>query len=410
MASSTHKRLRPDSDDDEHVASAIFTSQDNFARYLIIKSKTSEKPITSLSPFVIEKQIEATIGTAKSVKKLKDHTLLVETTRKGQTDNLKIMDTFFGVPVEVTEHKSLNSSKGIIGNKILKEESEENILDYLRPQGVTHVKRFKIRKNNELKNTNTLLLTFNTVVAPKTLKIFYEIIPVDLYVPNPLRCFNCQKFGHHESNCPADEGSVCERCGTGNHDHLTSQCKKPVKCVNCGGNHTSRSIDCDVWKKEKEIMKIKVTQRLTYPEAKKVYEQHTPEFTFSKIVQSMPAKPETKTASTQYSEKDAEITESSKVIISRITKQKQNNQNATSSKSSSEKPTAQKQQNQTNTIAKQTKQKVISDRMKKGSDDPIQNHNKFGHLADDGAMETDEGTMRFGDRSSRPRSPVKAPK
>ena len=89
MASSTHKRLKPDSDDDEHVASAFFTSQDSFARYLIIKSKSSEKPITSLSPFVIEKQIESTIGTAKSVKMLKDHTLLVETTRKGQTDNLK---------------------------------------------------------------------------------------------------------------------------------------------------------------------------------------------------------------------------------------------------------------------------------------------------------------------------------
>ena len=30
-----------------------------------------------------------------------------------------------------------------------------------------------------------------------------------------------------------------------------------------------RSSDCDVWKKKKEVMKIKVTQRLTYPEAKK---------------------------------------------------------------------------------------------------------------------------------------------
>ena len=405
MASSTHKRLRPDSDDDEHVASAIFTSQDSFARYLIIKSKSSEKPITSLSPFVIEKQIESTIGTEKSVKKLKDHTLLVETTRKGQTDNLKKMETFFGVPVEVTEHKSLNSSKGIIRNKILKEESEENILDYLRPQGVTHVKRFKIRKNNEFINTNTLLLTFNTVVAPKTLKFFYEIIPVDLYVPNPLRCFNCQKFGHHESNCPADVGSVCERCGTGNHDHLTSQCKKPAKCVNCGGNHTSRSSDCDVWKKEKEIMKIKVTQRLTYPEAKKVHEQHTPEFTFSKIVQSVPAKPETKAASTQYSVKDSEITESSKVIVSRITRQKQNNQNATG-KSSSEKQIA-KQQNQTST--KQSKQIVISDRIRKGSNDPIQDHNRFGPLADDGDMDTDEGAVRPGGRGSRPLSPVKPP-
>ena len=409
MASSTLKRIRPDSDDDEHEASTIFTSQENFARYLIIESKNKEKPVTSLSPFVIEKQIESMIGTAKSVKKLKNGTLLVETTRKTQTENLKKQTSFFGVPVEVTEHQSLNSSKGIIRNPILRTETEENILEYLKPQGVTHVKRFTIRKNNERINTNTLLLTFNSVVTPKTLKIFYQIIQVELYVPNPLRCFNCQKFGHHENNCPADLGSVCEKCGTGNHDHLASQCKKPAKCVNCGENHMSRSSDCDVWKKEKEVMKIKVTQRLTYPEARKIYDQQKPEFTFSKVVSSMPKKPETKTSSTQYSVKDTEITESSKVIISRIHKQIQNIQNnQTSSKSSS--TTAQKQQNQTNTNSKQLKQKVISDRMKKGSDDPIQNHNKFGPLADDGAMDTDEGTMRSGDRGSRPRSPVKAPK
>ena len=410
MASSTLKRLRPDSDDDEHEASTIFTSQENFARYLIIESKNKEKPVTSLSPFVIEKQIESMIGTAKSVKKLKNGTLLVETTRKTQTENLKKQTSFFGVPVEVTEHQSLNSSKGIIRNPILRAETEENILEYLKPQGVTHVKRFTIRKNNERINTNTLLLTFNSVVTPKTLKIFYQIIQVELYVPNPLRCFNCQKFGHHENNCPADLGSVCEKCGTGNHDHLASQCKKPAKCVNCGENHMSRSSDCDVWKKEKEVMKIKVTQRLTYPEARKIYDQQKPEFTFSKVVSSMPKKPETKTSSTQYNVKDSEITESSKVIISRIHKQIQNIQNNQTSTSKSSSTTAQKQQNQTHTNSKQSKQKVISDRMKKGSDDPIQNHNKFGPLADDGAMETDEGTMRSGDRGSRPRSPVKAPK
>ena len=405
MASSTLKRLRPDSDDDEHEASTIFTSQENFARYLIIESKNKEKPVTSLSPFVIEKQIESMIGTAKSVKKLKNGTLLVETTRKTQTENLKKQTSFFGVPVEVTEHQSLNSSKGIIRNPILRAETEENILEYLKPQGVTHVKQFTIRKNNERINTNTLLLTFNSVVTPKTLKIFYQIIQVELYVPNPLRCFNCQKFGHHENNCPADLSSVCEKCGTGNHDHLASQCKKPAKCVNCGENHMSRSSDCDVWKKEKEVMKIKVTQRLT--EARKIYDQQKPEFTFSKVVSSMPKKPETKTSSTQYNVKDSEITESSKVVISRIHKQNQTNQNSTSKSSSTP---AQKQQNQTNTNSKQSKQIVISDRIRKGSNDPIQDHNRFGALADDGDMDTDEGTVRPGGRGSRPRSPVKPPK
>ena len=49
MASSTLKRLRPDSDDDEHEASTIFTSQENFARYLIIETKNKEKPVASLN-------------------------------------------------------------------------------------------------------------------------------------------------------------------------------------------------------------------------------------------------------------------------------------------------------------------------------------------------------------------------
>ena len=88
MASSTLKRPRPDSDDDELSALAIFTSNENFARYLI-KSTNPEKPITLLSPFVIEKQIKSQIGTAESVKKLKNQTLLVETSRKAQTENLK---------------------------------------------------------------------------------------------------------------------------------------------------------------------------------------------------------------------------------------------------------------------------------------------------------------------------------
>ena len=56
----------------------------------------------------------------------------------------------------------------------------------------------------------------------------------------------------------------------------------PAQCVNCGKDHLSRSSDCEVWKKEKEIMKLKVTKNLTYPEARKLYDQQQPEFTFTK--------------------------------------------------------------------------------------------------------------------------------
>ena len=237
-------------------------------KFIVIESKNKEKPITSLSPFVIEKQIQSSIGIPKSVKKLKNKTLLVETTRKAQTDNLLKMTHFFNLPVEVSVHKRLNSSKVIIRDRNLKDETAKNIKEYLENQGVTHVKRFQVKKGNDYVNTNTLLLTFDSVVPPKTLKIFYQIIDVELYVPNPLRCFNCQTFGHHEDKCPVDIGSVCERCGTGGHDHHVNHCNNPVKFVICGGANSPRSNECEIWKQEKAIVKLKVTNNLTYLEAR----------------------------------------------------------------------------------------------------------------------------------------------
>ena len=159
--------------------------------------------------------------------------------------------------------------------------------------------------------------------VPKSLKIFYRVIPGDVYVPNPLRCFNCQRFAHHENNCPVNLGSVCEKCGVGNYDHPAIKCKNPVKCVNCGKDHLSRSNKCEI-RKKKEFMKIKVTQNLSFFEARKIFE-NKPEVTFATIVQSSQIKkPETTATETYFDEKDFNITASSKVIIP--TKYKQNKQ------------------------------------------------------------------------------------
>ena len=93
------------------------------------------------------------------------------------------MTTFFNIPVTVTEHNTLNSSKGIIRDRALKGLPEQEILEYLKDQGVTAVKRFTIKKDQGVIETNTLLLTFNMINVPKNLKIFYRIIPVDIYIP-----------------------------------------------------------------------------------------------------------------------------------------------------------------------------------------------------------------------------------
>ena len=73
---------------------------------------------------------------------MRNQTLLVERTQKIQNEQLLKYKTF-NLPVEVSEHKTLNSSKGIIIDKALKGETEENIKDYLQDQGVTAVKKIQ---------------------------------------------------------------------------------------------------------------------------------------------------------------------------------------------------------------------------------------------------------------------------
>ena len=164
MASVSIKRPRPcqnDLDDDSGTPNFVFSGNDTFPRFLVIQSQDGSNPVTSLSPFIIVKQIESLISTPKSVKKLKNKTLLVETNRKSQTENLLKITSFFNLKVSASQHNSLNSSKGITRDRMLTGESEDSIVEYLCPQGVTGCNCFKIKNEGKSVETNTLLFTFD---------------------------------------------------------------------------------------------------------------------------------------------------------------------------------------------------------------------------------------------------------
>ena len=170
-------------------------------------------------------------------------------------------------------------------------------MEYLALQGVIACKRFRIKKDNVQVYTNTLLLTFNSTTLPQSIKICYRTVPVEQFIPNPLRCCNCQKFGHHEDNCKLIDAVICDRCGESKHTSCI--CQRPFKCVNCGKEHSARSTEREVWKREKEIMRIKTIRKIAYLEAKKQYETNF-EPRYSKIVRSTAVKPQTRTCGTQY--------------------------------------------------------------------------------------------------------------
>ncbi|XP_064462242.1 uncharacterized protein LOC135372676 [Ornithodoros turicata] len=170
-----------------------------------------------------------------------------------------------GVKIAASMHKTLNTCKGVISVFELVDVSPEEILMEMMDQDVVDVRKIKIRKNGLYITTRNLVLTFDKPTLPTKLKVGYLSADVRPYIPNPLRCFRCNRFGHAADGCRGS--ACCARCGKS--DHETKECKGPDCCVNCSSNHPSYSRSCTKWKYEKEVLHVKVTQDISYPEARK---------------------------------------------------------------------------------------------------------------------------------------------
>ena len=99
------------------------------------------------------------------------------------------------IPIKVSAHTSLNSSKGVIRSRDLEGVGEDEMMENLSSQGVSVVKRIHIRRNNEFVPTNTFILTFCKPLLPDSIKAGYLKIPVVHSIPNPLWCFKCHRYG-----------------------------------------------------------------------------------------------------------------------------------------------------------------------------------------------------------------------
>ena len=118
------------------------------------------------SSVAIDKGLQGLAGSLKSVKKLRNGTLLVECATDSHSRSLLKSRLLCNVPIKVAPHSSLNSCKKVIGSRDLEGVAEDEICENLTSQGVVGVKRINIRRNNVLVPTNTLILTFNSPTLP----------------------------------------------------------------------------------------------------------------------------------------------------------------------------------------------------------------------------------------------------
>jgi hypothetical protein len=231
--------------------------------FLVVKCVEEGKSFNRVSPFYIDKSLKAMAGEPKSVAKLlRTGELLVEVATKIHSEGLQKCRKLCELQVEVTPHKSLNTSRGVISSRDLLECSEKEIVEGI--EGVIHARRIIRRRDGDEIKTPTIILTFGSRTPPENVKAGYLRIPVRPYIPNPMRCFKCQEFGHGAAFCK--KKVKCARCSVEGHED--KGCSAEFKCPNCFAGHSAYSKDCPVWKQEIAMQEYKVKNGCTFGQAK----------------------------------------------------------------------------------------------------------------------------------------------
>jgi hypothetical protein len=254
--------------DDSHIISD--DDRDSYPSFMIVEPTTNKKIDQSI--FGIYKLLKCAVGDVKNAKMLRNESVLIEMASRAQAENALKTQNWVDIPVKITPHRSLNSCKGVTRCRDLRDCSDEEVLEALNHEGVTQMMLNLTKNNGSAIPSNTFVLTFNRPTLQQSVKAAYLHIPVEPFIPNPLRCFNCQKFGHRKSS--RHHNAICSRCG--NEGHSDSDYQQQPRCVNCSNPHPSFSKECPEWIKQRVIIQIKNKRNISFSEAKQLSgKQHT---------------------------------------------------------------------------------------------------------------------------------------
>ncbi|XP_065089694.1 uncharacterized protein LOC135710916 [Ochlerotatus camptorhynchus] len=226
-------------------------------KFLVIERVDEGETLEKVSPIIIEKTIQTWCGgdNVEQIRRTKEGKCLIKTKNDRQAQALLKLKTISSdINVKIYEHRTLNSCRKVITNRDPYVVTEEEILEVLKNQNVTKVEQIKTKRNGVVSATNSFIITFNSVNAPKYVK--------------------CFQFGHIGKACKGEK-----RCYNYSKSFHGDSCDNTPQCINCADKeqqqqqHRPTSKSCPVWKRKSTIMMIKVDQNLTYIEAKQKVEK-----------------------------------------------------------------------------------------------------------------------------------------
>jgi len=249
----------------------IIDNMPDTIRRVYILSQNPNDCLSKQNPFAIDRAFTKVCGEVKKIIPVRSSGgIYVECNTLEQTymllslNELKISPSSPSIGISVSIAKSSQTSSGKIYAPELNDMNLCELLNELKPKGVISVR--KLLNDPTKSHIPLFVLTFMNNTCPNNILLGRSSYKVDPYIPRPLQCFKCWRWGHGSSSCRSQQ--LCCKCGC--KDHTTSDCPAiQPKCINCKDSHLSSSKECPINKRENDICKLSVTSNIPFPEARK---------------------------------------------------------------------------------------------------------------------------------------------
>ena len=252
-------------------------SRDNPNEDMTIFAKSNHTNLTKINPIRIQNEVNKILGRQVKISK--------------SGVSLRISCENEAEKKKIRKHKTMCDYEVIYSDPYIKKQSSENLkkgiifgvdplmddIDICEAAGAQTAKRITKKIGGEVIATTQVLLSYEHEL-PSHVFLGWSRHRVAAYIPDPLRCYHCQRYGHKAIHCNGKE-----RCSICSESHPVQKCpqmnknkdEKENKCANCKGNHPASYRGCPNYKEAKVITRTQFTAqtKMTYSQAiKKVKE------------------------------------------------------------------------------------------------------------------------------------------
>ena len=236
----------------------------NYDKFVFIKGKDCN--ITQLNQIKIKQFLLSVVPNLK-----KDQILSTKDSIKVvpngdlQKQSLMALTSILGREVNTSEHFLVGkqASNNVGENKVIifGVDLLYSTDDIKFETDAVYVKRLNTRDSNN----RSLLIASETVILsfvdtpPERVFIGLKSFRTKLFIPQPTRCWKCQRFGHSAKSCRGK--LICPFC-SGPHEYNNCTVKNDksnhaAHCINCGENHSAASGVALLFSKLKKSMNSK---------------------------------------------------------------------------------------------------------------------------------------------------------